>query len=956
MAMSLNPVISRILEMAESEVMMLLGVKDDLSRLKDKVLMINYYLKDAERKGYRNKLVAHWLNKLADVMYDADDILDECEAKAAKYMKLQQQSDSAHSVVRCCYPSHLSCYHKIASRHYIGNKIKGVDTRLKFIFDEKSSLSLEPLTGHEDEVHLRNNIPRTSPLYIESDVFGVEEDVTSLVSVLLDANKPKNAVLAIVGMGGIGKTTLARAIYNNELIKNYFDVKIWMYVSKDYSDVDLLRIIIRSAGGSYGESQKYEELSLLVREVIRDKKIFLVLDDVWVARIWVDVLQPHLHEGAAGNRILITTRNESLAREMHAIRIHNVNLLGPEHGWSMLCKIVFGDEGVEESVMDIGKNIVEKCGGVPLAIKSVAGVLAKKEVRRSEWEKVFNSEVWSSNEIPDGILPALYLSYQDLPSHLKQCIGYCSLFPKGVTLFRSILIKCWISEGFVSAISGMSLEESAEECYKELMNRCLFKIDPAYFDDTACTMHDLVRDLAILVANGAYYVQGGEITSMIKCRHISLVDDKDSLDAVMKHKSLRTIICFNPQLKSIPGNLFDKLRRLRVLDLSGTQIEALPCNIGNLTHLRLLDVSRTRLTELPESMDLLVNLQFLIVRGCKNLRDLPDAIVQLPKLRTLNLSFTPVSSMPLGIDKLKELRVLRGFVVTNEDNRSNMDELKSLSKLTDLSLHHLERAQSENHAKEVALGSKRHLTHLLLYCDNDVVDVNEEDNERIKQVFNELQPPPCIELLVINGFFGREVPTWLFPPYQSSLCNLRFLDLFNCKSIQQLPPLGLLPQLNTLSIVGASAVVSIGPEFLDGNGGGFPKLKFMKIRNMSNWEDWQLTRRPHDGQTPLLPHLKKLILVDCPKLKSIPECLLQHSTSMVFLRIEDAGSLGTLVNLSASVKEARIRGCPRLEAISNLQVQNLDLRNCPALKKVENLGPTKSLTLSGGLPSIIKIG
>ncbi|KAK1259329.1 putative disease resistance protein [Acorus gramineus] len=498
------------------------------------------------------------------------------------------------------------------------------------------------------------------------------------------------------------------------------------------------------------------------------------------------------------------------------------------------------------------------------------------------------------------------------------------------------LVNCWISEGFVSAISGMSLEESGEEYYKELVNRCLFKIDPDYIDDYVCTMHDLVRDLAISVANGAYCVQG---------------DDKDSLDAVMKHKSLRTIICFTPQLKSIPGNLFDKLRMLRVLDLSGTQIENLPCNIGNLIHLRLLDVSGTRLRELPKSMDLLVNLQFLIVQRCKNLCDLPSAIVQLHKLRALDLYHTPLSNMPLGIGKLKDLCLLDGFVVTNEDNRSNMEELKSLSKLTELSLYHLERAQSENRAKEVALlGSNRHLTRLALYCDNDVVDVNEEDNERIKQVFNELQPPPCIEMLVISGFFGREVPTWLFPPYQSSLCNLNFLRIDGASAVVTIGP--------EFLDGSASAVVTIGPEFLDGSGGGFPKLEYMQITNMPNWEDWQLARRPHDGRTPLLPRLKELILVGCPKLKSIPECLLQHSTSMMVLHIRDAGSLGTLVNLSASVKEAKIWGCPRLEAISNLQVQDLDLRNCPALKKVENVGSIKSLTLYDdqmeALPSWLK--
>ncbi|KAK1282822.1 putative disease resistance protein RGA3 [Acorus calamus] len=953
MAMIVDPLTSRIFDvvtnMAKEEVMLLLGIKGDLERLAERLDMFKAYLQDAQRRGVQDRSVSLWLKKLRDAMYDADDIIDECEAKG---VELQKQSASASSMVRCCYPSLLSCFRKVVFRHDIGYKIKGVNARLDFIFKEKSDLSLNPLARHdEDDVLSRATRAsrQTIPLNLESEVVGIEDDVTSLVNILLDEGKAKDVVLAIVGMGGIGKTTLAQTVFNDGRIQAQFDVKIWTCVTQHYSDVDLLKQIIRSAEGSHGDAQESAELSLLVEKTVRNKRLFLVLDDVWVARFWVDLMRFPLQRGTAKSRILVTTRNELVAREMGAIHFHNVNLLSDKTGLLMLCKIVFGNEGVEQSVREIGERIVEKCHGLPLAIKTVAGVLKTKPRSVREWEKVLHSEIWSSSEIPNEILPALYLSYQDLPSRLKQCFTYCSLFPKGCKLARYFVVQYWISEGFVLANGDMSLEEVGEEYFKELVKRCLFNIDPLYVNETVCTMHDLIRDLATSMADGEYFTGGlqGLIDVSIKPRHASIVDDEVTTipNAITVHESLRTILLVTPQWKNIQEDLFEKLRRLRVLNLSDTKIENLPRNIGNLIHLRNLNVSRTRIKELPESVALLVNLQFMLIQDCEHLHHLPNGIVQLRKLRSLDLLGTPLSKMPLGIGRLEDLRGLQGFVVTtNEDNSSNMEELKSLSKLTWLTVHHLERVQRENEANKAALGSK-HLIDLRLYCD-DVVDVEEGDKERIKQVFEELYPPSCVEFIEINGFLGRELPSWVSASNPSSLLNFRGLTFVNCKFCEQLPSLGRLPQLYFLHIEGASAIVTVGLEFFGGSRGGFPKLETMQIKNLPKWEDWLLTEWLEDGGSPLLPCLKNLLLEDCPKLKSIPKCLLQHAKSLTELHIYKAGSLSTLTDISTSVKKAYIWDCPRLETISDLlQLENLELQRCPTVKRMDRLPSLKYLLL-----------
>ncbi|KAK1260569.1 Disease resistance protein RGA2 [Acorus gramineus] len=560
------------------------------------------------------------------------------------------------------------------------------------------------------------------------------------------------------------------------------------------------------------------------------------------------------------------------------------------------------------------------------------------------------SGAWSSKEIPNKILPALYLSYQDLPSQLEQCFLCSTLFSR--TFTRPFAVSVWISEGFITPNGDTALEELGNDSYRELVRRNIFMVNPTHYDESACMMHDLVRGLAVSMGQGAHYsgdLQGLK-NSPTKPRHISLVDDGLSTipNEIVDCDSLRTLICRTPQLRNIRADLFEKHRRLRVLVFSWTKIERLPRTIGYLIHLIYLNVSCTRLEELPESMGLLRNLQFLVLHGCKCLHNLPNSIVRLPKLRSIVLLNTPISQMPKGIGELKDLQVLSGFVLGDKRSVSNqgstMEDLKHLTQLTNLVCYHLERVPSGTEAKEAALGSKPSLRYVELHCDEQQ-SPEEEEKDRIKQVFEGLCPPPCIENIEIHFFFGRELPRWLVTTNSSSLSNLRWLKLTNCEYIQRLPSLGLLPQLKYLSIQGASKIVAVGPEFFGESGGGFPKLEEMYIKDMPNWEDWHLTQWPNDG-VPLLPCLRKLALEDCPKLKSIPGTLIRRATSLKDLHICKAGNLSNLVERSASITKAVILDCPLLEDISNLaQLQHLDIGGCPAIKRMDNMCSLKYLLL-----------
>ncbi|XP_065000214.1 disease resistance protein RGA2-like [Musa acuminata AAA Group] len=414
-------------DMAKEEVDLLLGVPGEIQKLQRSLRNIHSVLRDAEKRRIEDEDVNDWLMELKDVMYDADDLLDECRMEAEKWTP--RESDPKPST-SCGFPF-FACFREVKFRHAVGVKIKDLNDRLEEISARRSKLQLHVSAAERRVVPRVSRI--TSPV-MESDMVGerLEEDAEALVEQLTKQDPSKNVVvLATVGIGGIGKTTLAQKVFNDGKIKASFRTTIWVCVSQEFSETDLLRNIVKGAGGSHGGEQSRSLLEPLVEGLLRGNKFLLVLDDVWDAQIWDDLLRNPLQGGAAGSRVLVTTRNAGIARQMKAAHVHEMKLLPPEDGWSLLCKkatMNAEEERDAQYLKDTGMKIVEKCGGLPLAIKTIGGVLRDRGLNRSAWEEVLRSAAWSRTGLPEGIHGALYLSYQDLPSHLKQCFLYCALF------------------------------------------------------------------------------------------------------------------------------------------------------------------------------------------------------------------------------------------------------------------------------------------------------------------------------------------------------------------------------------------------------------------------------------------------------------------------------------------------------------------------------------------------
>ena len=486
-------------------------------------------------------------------MYDADDVIDQYlfESKKQNHQLsegLRQPLSTLVSLV-CCYPSLTSCCYSLSFRHKIGNKIKNINAKLEEISKVKDQFNLR-LDNNMNGNELRLVSYETSP-WPQNEIVGlqIKEDAKRIIDLLVQKNEAEGCLaLGIVGMGGIGKTTLAQEIFNDEIINHHFPLplRMWVYVSKKFDELKILKTIIRLAGGSYHpEGVTKTELHHELCKVIENKRFLLVLDDVWGENVW-NALRAPLNKCAIGSRVLVTARDEGVMREMGAMHLHSVRRLSMEDGWSVLYrKLLLNkvDMTKVEGFKEIGIQIVEKCNGHPLAIQAVVGVLLSiSDASEMKWKEVLEklgNQTWSLKKFQekgsteeDKVMNILYLSYQDLPSHLKPCFLSFSLFPEGFEWGKFNVCGLWISEGLIRVEEDLSLEEVAQGYYKEIIRRNMLQLVPTYYDDYVCSMHDLFLSLAKSVVKEENYIGNFQnlgvdtVVSSKACpRRLSIVDE-----------------------------------------------------------------------------------------------------------------------------------------------------------------------------------------------------------------------------------------------------------------------------------------------------------------------------------------------------------------------------------------------------------------------------------------------
>ena len=788
--------------------------------------------------------------------------------------------------------------------------MKRIEAKLGKIFEK-----LERLIKHkgdlrriEGDVGGRPLSEKTTPLVNESYVYGRDADREAIMELLRrnEENGPNVVVIPIVGMGGIGKTTLAQLVYNDSRVDDLFELKVWVWVSEIFDVTRVMDDILKKVNASVCGIKDPDES---LKEELEGKMVLLVLDDVWNIEYseWDKLLLPLQYAGQ-GSKTVVTTRNESVARVMQTVNpSYSLKGIGDEDCWQLFARHAFSgvNSGALPHLEAFGREIVRKCKGLPLAAKTLGGLL-HSEGDAKEWERISNSNMWGlSNE---NIPPALRLSYYYLPSHLKRCFAYCAIFPKGYTFMKNELITLWMAEGFLVQSRGdVETERIGEKYFNDLVSRSFFQ--KSSNDPSSFIMHELIIDLAEYVS-GEFclkFMGDGESGPRLKggnpcrlperTRYLSFTSRYDQVSKIFEHihevQHLRNFLLVAPGWKADGKVLHDMLRilkRLRVLSFVGSgyihQFQ-LPNSIGNLKHLRYLDLSGKSIERLPENMSKLYNLQTLILKQCYYLIKLPTNMSKLVNLQHLDIEGTKLKEMPPKMGKLTKLRKLTDFFL-GKQNGSCIKELEKLLHLQEkLSIWNLQNVEDVQDALDANLKGKKQIERLRLTWDGDMDG---------RDVLEKLEPSENVKELVITAYGGTKFPGWVG---NSSFSNMVSLVLDGCKNSTSLPPLGQLPNLEELQIKGFDEVVAVGSEFY---GIGpfmekpFKSLKSLTLLGMPQWKEW------NTDAAGAFPHLEELWIEKCPELTNALPC---HLPSLLKLDIEECPQL--VVSIPEAPKLTRIQ-------------------------------------------------
>ncbi|KAL5757606.1 hypothetical protein ACOSP7_020217 [Xanthoceras sorbifolium] len=779
----LGQLASVLQQQVEDEVSLVVGVDEEVQKLTSNFQAIESVLEDAECKQVKVKAVGDWLDKLKDVSYDIEDVLDEWNTAIQK-LRIMEDENASKLVTMVC--SLMSCYRfccrRVVKRHDIAMKIKHINQTLDVIAMEKNRFHLSSIKGARE---VERQV--TTSFVDESQIHGRDDDKRELKNFLLSesSNGPTSLpIISVVGLGGIGKTTLARLVFNDHEVTAHFNEKIWVCVSNPFDAIRIGKAILESHRNVAPNLNEFESVLRNIKESITDKKFLLVLDDVWTedSNKWEE-LKSSLEYGAKGSRILVTTRKMNVADVMGSTNVIKLGMLSNEKSWSLFSQVSLNGRNNDECMKleDIGRRIVGNCKGLPLAIKTLAGLLRFKRTI-AEWQSVLDSEMWELEDAERGIFAPLLLSYFDLPSELKRCFLYCAIFPKDYVIEKDQLIKLWMVQDYLRIQENKDVELVGEEYFEKLAMRSFFQDFERDEDDgsiVSCKMHDMVHDFAqYLTKNECFSVEVDDFegfplnSSYSKARH-SMIGaswwDDTCIDI---------------------SNLLNHLTCVRALRFYDKSIADVPSGISKLTHLRYLKVSKNNdIREFPEAVCELYNLRTFDISDCHNLNKLPEGIGKLVNLRHLiNYgSFDECSYMPKGIERLTCLRTLSKVIMSGDKKACTFECLRNLNHLggsleiecSGVDLGEINKAEFKNKTK---------LLFLDLWLSSDVI--NEEALE-------DFQPPPNLESLDLSCYKGT---SRLFCNWMTSLTKLKRLFLFGWSHTKLLPPLGKLQFLERLNI------------------------------------------------------------------------------------------------------------------------------------------------------------
>ncbi|KAL6900674.1 hypothetical protein ACP4OV_005350 [Aristida adscensionis] len=768
------------------------GVDNDREKLERRLLAVQSLLADAEVKSETNPAVKRWTKDLKAVAYKADDVLDDFQYEALRREALNRGS-MARKVL-----SYFTSQNRLIFRHKASKELKTVLGRIDELVSEMNTFGLVERAEVPQVLYRQTH----SALDECTEIFGRGDEKEVVVKLLLDQQDQKSVqVLPIIGMGGLGKTTLAKMVYNDHRVQNHFELKMWHCVSENFEATAVLRSIM----------------------------------------------------------IVVTSRSPKVAAIMGTLRSQELVCLTEDDSWGLFSKKAFS-KGVQEEtgLVAIGKRIIKKCKGLPLALKTMGGLMSSKQ-QVQEWEAIAESDTIDQEEV----LSVLKLSYRHLSAEMKQCFVFCAVFPKDYEMEKDRLIELWVANGFIHQDRTMGLEQKGELVFNELAWRSFLQDVNVKRNNgrIVCKMHDLMHDLAKDVTDESVFAEEliQKKVSIKDVRHMHMSEGELQKISELKElkliSSLRTLLTDESQVSEHMGLKELKLTSLRALRCRDT----IMCSqLINTAHIRYLDLfESSTMVRLPNSVCMLYNLQTLRLNNCSRLQYLPEGMAAMRKLRHLYLfGCASLERMPPNLGLLQNLRTLTTFVVHTRAG-CGINELKDLSQLSN------NRLVLFNLRKDMCWGG------------NNLSYTEGHDANKSKEVLESLEPHDKLKTLEVHGYGGLAISQWMGNPQM--LQYLTELRISYCPRCKDLPIVWLSPTLEYLSLSYMDNLTTLCKNIdVESDGSNtslqiLPKLKTIMLHNLPEFERWAENSAGQPISTVMIPLLENLDIEGCCKLSTLPE-------------------------------------------------------------------------------------
>ncbi|XP_062202529.1 putative disease resistance RPP13-like protein 1 [Phragmites australis] len=942
------------------------AIQDDLQELRKlerTMRRIRATLHDAEEQwNIREESAKLRLRELKEVACDAEDVVEEYEYEVnRRKVEALERYAGVHSTSKRKRQEENERYSMdtglVALPCELVLRAREIADRCKEIIHYSNHLTLSENDGERRLIPDISSLQHTSSLVVEKNIVGRDQDKRKIIENLLYGEE-KNVgspvcVMAIVGMGGLGKTTLAQLVYNNLRVRQSFDKHAWISVSEHFDVNTITRNVFSSLTNERCEHTEFANLQKKLADEIKDKRVLLVLDDVWNERRdrWELFCMPMSTTRIC--QMIVTTRSEAVARLIQTVPFYHLKCLSSDESWSLFKQAAFPlDHGYDApaNLVEIGKSIVKKCKGLPLAIRTLGSML-RYETDEKRWEVLLENELWDLEQPRNEVLPALELSYKHMPLYLRRCFIALSLFPKDHSLDDTKVIRLWKLLDLLHCDGSDDDYEIGKLYLKQLVQRSILQVynrELGYF----YRLHDLIHDLACFLAVDEFYRLEGDTSFEIPqtVRYMSIPEGVTSIEIPIVPHSLRAIIVMAKHVKiKNPKELFLNCKKLRALHIEDRSlVEALPDFMGFLKLLR--------------------HLSFGVLRDTQSAIPISISMFQLYNLQTLDLSLYNSHKLVLsGIGHLINLHTLLPEMRLSRCGCScNIRELRNINKIRKLRLYGLGSVSHIEDANEAQMQNKKHLRSLdfgfsvgMQHCQCmlqlEPVPVSHY------QLLESLQPHRNLCELSIWDYESHKYPCWLG---NDSFTKLTRIVLFRCGS-QYLPTLGGLPSLKYLKVCDMVDVEQIGQEFCSHPTGhkGFPSLTNLEFVDMFKWSEWSgvedgdfprlhtlsIRSAPKLRFLPFVPTLRELYIEDCDGLSELPTL-----PSLFELSLDDCLNLSA-VGALPSLAKLKIRHCSNLSAVSALpSLTTLKVRHCSNLSAVAVLPSLTTLVLSS-CPDMIAV-